>query len=1330
MCPKGHPGANSAVHGLLAKYDVLRQQFRVFQSPGSVRSVTPDMAQRWAILNRFCLALLLLAHVSSALAQSRPEVQSTNSPALITNAAQILGHSFDSGPDRLPAKIRGIVTYADPDWGVWYVQDQTSGVYVYRGRKATQRLAPGMEVEIEGVARQGGFAPMIEEMGLKILGTNTLPPAMHANFDQTQGGQLDSQWIELEGIIHYIRPDDGHLHIRFSAPQDMHVYLPGYTNEPTREILQFADARVRIRGVCSTKYTPQGNLLTPTLLVPDVQSIQIIEPAIADPFSLPLQALATPLKYANARRFGHRIKVAGTLTSRVSPMVFFMQDHSGGAFVHTREPTTLALGDRIEVAAFPEPGGATPSLMDALAKLISHGPLPAPEVIDASQPLKVEWDCKLASIEGECVDEVRGKNSLTLIMRAGEGVFEGICAFPEIDQVLGGNMRGARIVFTGVVAVELDDVNAPEHMHITARRLDDVRIIRPPPWWTASRALGLFGTATMLLAAWGIQGLWRQARLKEKYRLIFDNATDLVSTHTIDGHFTSANRSWEIATGHPLATLRTMHFEEVLATDQVSGWKHWWKIVCTGSTAPTLEIKITGTGGKCAWLEISGLLIKDDRGNPQVECIGRDVTRRRRSDELRTGQRKTLELIANGAALPEILNGLLRFAEEQSPGMFGSILLLDSDGVTLRHGAAPSLEAEFTRTIDGFAAGEGVGSCGTAVARGTPVIVSDIMTDPLWKPYWPLATKFGLRACWSTPIFSRSQRILGTFAFYYKEPRSPSGDDLELIEAASSLASIAIERKLAEEALRQITMLQRAVLDSAGVSIISADVDGRILSFNRAAERLLGWRATEVVGKFNIAQFHDAEELQAQADALTRELGRPITADSEVFAATARAAKVDEREWTYITKTGGRIPVLVSTTTLADGSGRFAGYLCVGADLTSRKKDEQARALLETQLRQSQKMQAIGTLAGGIAHDFNNILSAILGNAELLKMDLPPAPAFQDSLASILKASERARILVRHILAFSRSEEPDRHPMVLLPVITEALELIRASVPSTVEINAALEATQLRVLANATQIHQVLMNLCSNANQALHGAPGRIDLATRVVDIDQSTAQSNPELHEGKYIILSVSDNGCGMDKQTLERIFEPFFTTKAPGEGTGLGLAVVHGIMQSHGGAITVTSAPGKGTSFQLYFPAIEMVQPAAPEASLPLPKGNGERVLIVDDEPAIATLAAKLLTRLNYAPTALTSPAAAVTAFEAAPSSFDLVITDFTMPQMTGIDLARRLLEIRPGLPIILCTGHRSMEQEAEFMKLGIRLILNKPFHTDTLAQAIREALSPKRS
>jgi PAS domain S-box-containing protein len=601
------------------------------------------------------------------------------------------------------------------------------------------------------------------------------------------------------------------------------------------------------------------------------------------------------------------------------------------------------------------------------------------------------------------------------------------------------------------------------------------------------------------------------------------------------------------------------------------------------------------------------------------------------------------------------------------------------------------------------------------VARRQTVIVSDIQTDPLWTNYRALAGRFGLRACWSTPIFARSGKVLGTFALYYREPREPAEAHFELFEVAATLASIAIERKAEAEALRQITTLQQAILESARVAIISTDLEGRLLSFNRAAERMLGWDASEVIGSLNIRQLHDPAEIDPRGG---------------IFGTQGAAMEAEEREWTYIARDAARIPVLVTTTPLADREGRFNGYLCVGTDLTARKQDEKLRNELEAQLRQSQKMQAIGTLAGGIAHDFNNILSAILGNAELLKMDLPDSPEARETLAGILKATERARILVQHILAFSRVETPERKRISLRPVVVEALELIRATLPASIEIRAELEETRYEILGNATQVHQVLMNLCSNAHHAIGKAQGCITIVKKAVEIDEATALLHPGLFAGRHMEISITDTGCGMDAGTLERIFEPFYTTKAPGQGTGLGLAVVHGIMQTHDGVITVTSRPGQGSTFRLFFPVIGTATAEVTEASTALPLGQGQRILLVDDESALVRLAEKVLARINYKTQAYTSPVEALAAFTAAPDSFDLVVTDLTMPQMTGLDLARQIPAIRPGMPIILCTGHRTLEDEVEFARLGIHCILSKPFHTDALAETVYQLLCGRAS
>lgn len=403
----------------------------------------------------------------------------------------------------------------------------------------------------------------------------------------------------------------------------------------------------------------------------------------------------------------------------------------------------------------------------------------------------------------------------------------------------------------------------------------------------------------------------------------------------------------------------------------------------------------------------------------------------------------------------------------------------------------------------------------------------------------------------------------------------------------------------------------------------------------------------------------------------------------------------------------------------------------VGRDTDQRPKrmlgvvqDITDRRQLEEQLRHSQKMEALGRLAGGIAHDFNNILGAVLGNAELAKLHPPASPAVGEHLDSILTASRRARDLVRQILAFTGRQEQKHEPMQLHTVVREALSLLRASVPAGVEFRSNI-AVVPSVLANATELHQVMMNLCTNAWHAVQGRPGTITVELTETEVDEALARQHPDLHPGRYVRLVVADNGCGMGTATLERIFEPFFTTKPLGEGSGLGLAVVHGIVRTHNGGIVVTSQPGQGTSFALYFPVFEAEEVALPVEPQPVPRGRGERILFVDDEEALVDMGKGALERLGYRVTALASPLDALTVFSANPMEFDLVIADLNMPGLSGTELAARLAAIRPEIPLVLATGYSSVVNEEVARERGFCQLLLKPYDLRGLSETARRAL-----
>lgn len=394
-----------------------------------------------------------------------------------------------------------------------------------------------------------------------------------------------------------------------------------------------------------------------------------------------------------------------------------------------------------------------------------------------------------------------------------------------------------------------------------------------------------------------------------------------------------------------------------------------------------------------------------------------------------------------------------------------------------------------------------------------------------------------------------------------------------------------------------------------------------------------------------------------------------------------------------------------------------------------RQLDEEKKQL-EEQLRQAQKMEAIGTLAGGIAHDFNNILAAIMGHTELAAMQIEENEKAQQYLSEVLSASDRAKDLVFQILSFSRQSDSDLKPLQISTIIKEALRLIRSTLPTTISIHKSIENQDSIVVGNATQIHQILMNLCTNAAHAMQGADGTLSVALNAIDItiddlNQASAFTYPSaLGPGRYVCLMVADTGHGIPKQLIDRIFDPYFTTKEKDVGTGLGLAVVQGIVQNHGGTIEVKSRNGQGTTFYIYLPRAKSEIKDDIKTLKTIPDGN-ENILFVDDDPALAELGGKLLSTLGYQVVTETDPHMALEKFYKDTKNFDLIITDLIMPGLSGEALANKILEKRPEIPIIACTGFSERLSETRLIESGIKGVLYKPITIYHMAQGIRQAL-----
>jgi len=503
------------------------------------------------------------------------------------------------------------------------------------------------------------------------------------------------------------------------------------------------------------------------------------------------------------------------------------------------------------------------------------------------------------------------------------------------------------------------------------------------------------------------------------------------------------------------------------------------------------------------------------------------------------------------------------------------------------------------------------------------------------------------------------------------------------------------ERKHAEEKLRR----QASLLDLAPVLV--RDMENRILFWSSGVERIYGYSREEAIG-------------QPSNDLLKTEFPVPFAQVEKIL----KDSGGWEGELIHRAKDGSAVVVASQWVLYRDANGNPIQILEVNADISARKKAEQL------QLR-SQKLEGLGTLAGGIAHDFNNILLAINGNARIATEDLPENHPARESLTEITKAGARAADLVRRILAFSRPQEFKRETLNLQSVVEEAMKLLRASLPATIEFRTHFSESVPAVVADATQIHQIVVNLATNAAHAIGTKAGCIEFRTDSVWLNENSPELLAELQPNHYVCLHVKDNGCGMDRATLDQIFDPFFTTKKVGEGTGLGLSVVHGIMAKHGGAVRVYSELGKGTIFHLYFPASSGQVVAKPETVQIALRGRNEHILYVDDEEGLVFLGKRLLERLGYVVTGHTDALKALEEFRANPHNFQAVVTDMAMPGMSGLEFARELLATRPDVPIIMTSGYVRPEDQEKALRMGLRDLLLKPHNSDQLARAVDRVL-----
>jgi PAS domain S-box-containing protein len=678
--------------------------------------------------------------------------------------------------------------------------------------------------------------------------------------------------------------------------------------------------------------------------------------------------------------------------------------------------------------------------------------------------------------------------------------------------------------------------------------------------------------------------------------------------------------------------------------------------------------------------------------------------------------------------------------EKQHPGLLCSVLLLDAEGTTLRHGASPSLPSEYSRAVDGVQIGPIAGSCGTAAYRKQPVVVADIATDPLWANFRQVALPHGLRACWSTPIASRDGKILGTFAIYYKQPRTPDAEHLQLIANATHLAGIAIEHDRAKAELRAAEARYRTLVERlpAITYIAELGAGGPWHYVSPQIETMLGFSPAEWLSDPMNWMNHihpDDRDIALAAEKLFQETHELFQAEYRMFARDGRLIWFRD-EAVLLRETDGH-------ELLMQG---------VMHDITERKR-------LEDQLRHSQKMEAVGQLAGGVAHDFNNLLMLIQAHNENLRDRLAPNdPAHKDAL-EIESAVTRAASLTNQLLAFSRKQVLKPKVLDLNAVLADVAQMLHRLIGENIEVSVAPAASLGRVKADPGQMEQVILNLAVNSRDAMPNG-GSLTITTSDVELDENDSRSHQGAPAGKYVLLAVRDTGGGMDTETQAHMFEPFFTTKAPGKGTGLGLATVYGVVKQSDGWIWVDSEQGRGTTFKIYLPRVEesreeksRVQESRVQESMiselateelraqkrpatktapslgTAPKGT-ETVLVVEDQDGIRDIVRESLRRNGYKVLVAVDGNEALEMASAYPDVIHLLVTDLVMPNIGGRELAQRLTPLRPGMKVLFMSGyseHSALEIEVTDQPATV---LQKPFSLDALARNVRRVLDEPES
>jgi PAS domain S-box-containing protein len=1255
---------------------------------------------------------------------------------VLTKAEDVRSLTLSRAVRGYPVRIQGIITYADADGPMLFVQDESSGIQIELDQQ-NHALKPGQVVEIEGYSSSGNILPIVSKAQAKIIGSREFPPARPTQLAQLDLKRDDSQWMRLKGLVIQNVYEEAHYTVldACAGQHRIQIRMRGFSHEAASSLI---DAKIEVQGVLGVTTDSAHNPTGLILWVPEGLSVSILSKPLVSPSQLPLTPIAALEKSWKKNPPEHRIRIQGIVMPGQRENVLLVQDKTGIIAAQALFSRPIAPGDEVELTGFADQDSPVPRIINATYLRIKAPAIQSTEESGLPTLTQIrqirDLDPQQAA-RGYPV-KIRGiityhnpQLSMTFIQNGESAIY-----LQNLDPSL--------VLFEGK-EYEVEGFSAPG---------DFAPIIIKPKY-------RLIGPATIPAARYvtldqlssgqydclrvQVRGIVRSVRqIGNRWRL------DLYS----DGKGIQVWTPYFLANSVQVLSLQDAKIlTQGICSIQISAWGAISGFRLNVPSAQEIKVE---EPAQSDLFSVPLRSIRDVFRYQNPEEAGRRI--RIQGTLLHQQPGKALYIQdASGAisipvdhVIPASSNDIVMVSGYPASGTFAPIL---EHAVVKRvgPGSPPRIRVlQDARALNNNFNGDIVRIRARLVDQARSAEGQSYFLQDLVDSHTSFEAFFESSAVRPPPAVLRNGseleltgvyllRMAGTEKFGFQILLRTS-EDIRLIKSApwwtlrhlywafgillcliliGSVWALTLKKrvnrqtKIIQQRLEVEAALEkkyRELFEGSHDIVFACDETGRLRSINPAGSQILAYSNEELLAM-------DPRQLIAPSC-----LPKII----EWIEQKSKGIECPNLECELIAKGGHQVLIEVSAEIFMS-DGKIAGAQGIARDITERKQAEEALRQSEEKLRQGQKLESIGRLAGGIAHDFNNILSAILGYAELSLDDISREHPVRSNLDQIVKAGKRARNLVQQILAFSRKLEQERRPIHLHAIVDEALQLLKATLPTTIEISTNIHSGCSPILADPTQMHQIILNLATNAAHAIGDHGGCMKIELEQVSLNGHFSTASGELMPGTYIRLSISDTGPGIPPEVQKRIFEPYFTTKSVGQGSGLGLAVVHGIVQSHGGGISVANMPGSGACFEVYLPCCSEKPSSTPAQAPEIVKGKGH-ILLVDDEEAIVNLNQRLLEKLGYSVTGETHSVAALEKFSKNPEQFDLVVTDQTMPNLTGLALAKELWKIRPDLPVIISTGYSAQITSEKISGLGFYAMLNKPYTSAELAKAVKQSLT----